>query len=145
MQLYNGNLSCLNSSDVTNMMLFKVMITDIMDPLLAIQYVIQYIKSQIFSNIYEHHKAFRILYVIIVLFQFVTSCSKPPLLGFAHLEPPFSIRCVEVSDENVSDQRDNYCRGAGKSFVIGFGTEVLAESSDANYKPDTFTFIVSLE
>lgn len=33
------------------------------------------------------------------LFQFVTSCSKPPLLGFAHLEPPFSIRCVEVGDD----------------------------------------------
>ncbi|XP_064460486.1 ubiquitin-protein ligase E3B-like isoform X2 [Ornithodoros turicata] len=31
--------------------------------------------------------------------KFVTSCSKPPLLGFAHLEPPFSIRCVEVSDD----------------------------------------------
>ncbi|GFO13726.1 ubiquitin-protein ligase e3b [Plakobranchus ocellatus] len=31
--------------------------------------------------------------------QFVTSCSKPPLLGFAHMEPPFSIRCVEVSDD----------------------------------------------
>lgn len=31
--------------------------------------------------------------------QFVTSCSKPPLLGFAHLEPPFSIRCVEVGDD----------------------------------------------
>jgi ubiquitin-protein ligase E3 B len=29
----------------------------------------------------------------------VTSCSKPPLLGFAHLEPPFSIRCVEVGDD----------------------------------------------
>ena len=28
--------------------------------------------------------------------KFVTSCSKPPLLGFQHLEPPFSIRCVEV-------------------------------------------------
>ena len=28
--------------------------------------------------------------------KFVTSCSKPPLLGFYHLEPPFSIRCVEV-------------------------------------------------
>merc|ERR1711988_769410 len=27
--------------------------------------------------------------------KFVTSCSKPPLLGFANLEPPFSIRCVE--------------------------------------------------
>ncbi|PIK34771.1 hypothetical protein BSL78_28404, partial [Apostichopus japonicus] len=33
--------------------------------------------------------------------KFVTSCSKPPLLGFAHLEPPFSIRCVEVSDDQV--------------------------------------------
>lgn len=32
-------------------------------------------------------------------FKFVTSCSKPPLLGFAHLEPPFSIRCVEVGDD----------------------------------------------
>ncbi|KAK2156726.1 hypothetical protein LSH36_206g00029 [Paralvinella palmiformis] len=31
--------------------------------------------------------------------KFVTSCSKSPLLGFAHMEPPFSIRCVEVSDE----------------------------------------------
>lgn len=37
-----------------------------------------------------HFTSFRYL-------QFVTSCSKPPLLGFAHLEPPFSIRCVEVS------------------------------------------------
>ena len=35
-------------------------------------------------------------------FQFVTSCSKPPLLGFQHLEPPFSIRCVEVSDDQVN-------------------------------------------
>jgi len=32
--------------------------------------------------------------------KFVTSCSKPPLLGFENLEPPFSIRCVEVSDED---------------------------------------------
>ncbi len=31
--------------------------------------------------------------------QFVTSCSKPPLLGFAHLQPPFSIRCVEVNED----------------------------------------------
>ena len=34
--------------------------------------------------------------------QFVTSCSKPPLLGFAHLEPPFSVRCVECNDDEVS-------------------------------------------
>ena len=31
--------------------------------------------------------------------KFVTSCSKPPLMGFTHMEPPFSIRCVEVSDD----------------------------------------------
>ncbi|KHJ75141.1 HECT-domain protein, partial [Oesophagostomum dentatum] len=33
--------------------------------------------------------------------KFVTSCSRPPLLGFSYLEPPFSIRCVEVSDDQV--------------------------------------------
>lgn len=36
---------------------------------------------------------------LIIFLQFVTSCSKPPLLGFSHLEPPFSIRCVEVGDD----------------------------------------------
>ena len=44
--------------------------------------------------------------------QFVTSCSKPPLLGFAHMEPPFSIRCVEVSDDQVSEDH----------FGVKFGT-----------------------
>ena len=39
---------------------------------------------------------------IVFIHQFVTSCSKPPLLGFAHLEPPFSIRCVECSEEEVN-------------------------------------------
>ncbi|KHJ90049.1 HECT-domain protein [Oesophagostomum dentatum] len=33
--------------------------------------------------------------------KFVTSCSPPPLLGFSSLEPPFSIRCVEVSDDQT--------------------------------------------
>lgn len=32
----------------------------------------------------------------------MTSCSRPPLLGFAYLKPPFSIRCVEVSDDQVT-------------------------------------------
>lgn len=45
-------------------------------------------------------------------FQFVTSCSKPPLLGFAHLEPPFSIRCVEVGDdEDIGDTVGSVIRG----------------------------------
>lgn len=34
-----------------------------------------------------------------LLLKFVTSCSKPPLLGFANLQPPFSIRCVEVGED----------------------------------------------
>lgn len=47
-----------------------------------------------------------------LFFQFVTSCSKPPLLGFAHLEPPFSIRCVEVGDdEDIGDTIGSVLRG----------------------------------
>lgn len=44
--------------------------------------------------------------------KFVTSCSKPPLLGFQHLEPPFSIRCVEVGDdEDTGDTIGSVFRG----------------------------------
>ncbi|XP_072163453.1 ubiquitin-protein ligase E3B-like [Diadema setosum] len=44
--------------------------------------------------------------------KFVTSCSKPPLLGFAHMEPPFSIRCVEVSDDqDTGDTVGSVLRG----------------------------------
>ena len=44
--------------------------------------------------------------------KFITSCSKPPLLGFAHLEPPFSIRCVEVSDDqDTGDTVGSVLRG----------------------------------
>ena len=44
--------------------------------------------------------------------KFVTSCSKPPLLGFQHLEPPFSIRCVEVGDdEDTGDTVGSVVRG----------------------------------
>ncbi|XP_033112137.1 ubiquitin-protein ligase E3B-like [Anneissia japonica] len=44
--------------------------------------------------------------------KFVTSCSKPPLLGFVHLQPPFSIRCVEVSDDqDTGDTLGSVVRG----------------------------------
>lgn len=44
--------------------------------------------------------------------KFVTSCSKPPLLGFAHLEPPFSVRCVEVGDDmDTGDTVGSVLRG----------------------------------
>jgi ubiquitin-protein ligase E3 B len=26
--------------------------------------------------------------------KFVTACSRPPLLGFRHLQPPFTVQCV---------------------------------------------------
>lgn len=35
----------------------------------------------------------------VTMLQFVTSCSRPPLLGFSQLEPPFSIRLVDTSEE----------------------------------------------
>ncbi|KAK2710457.1 hypothetical protein QYM36_011849 [Artemia franciscana] len=44
--------------------------------------------------------------------KFVTSCSSPPLLGFGNLEPPFSVRCVEVGDdEDRGDTIGSVLRG----------------------------------
>ncbi|XP_013180712.1 PREDICTED: ubiquitin-protein ligase E3B isoform X1 [Papilio xuthus] len=52
----------------------------------------------------EHERA--------MFLKFVTSCSKPPVLGFAHLKPPFSIRCVEVGDdEDTGDTIGSVIRG----------------------------------
>ena len=33
--------------------------------------------------------------------KFVTSCSKPPLLGFAHLHPSFTVQCVQGDGSDV--------------------------------------------
>ena len=33
--------------------------------------------------------------------KFVTSCSKPPLMGFAHLHPTFTIQCVAGDGNEV--------------------------------------------
>lgn len=54
----------------------------------------------------------------------MTSCSKPPLLGFAHLEPPFSIRCVEVGDDE--DTGDTI----GESFYIYLQFSVSTKNND---------------
>ncbi|XP_031779888.1 ubiquitin-protein ligase E3B isoform X3 [Nasonia vitripennis] len=44
--------------------------------------------------------------------EFTTSSSKSPLLGFATLEPPFSIRCIEVGDdEDTGDTIGSVIRG----------------------------------
>ncbi|KAM3177719.1 hypothetical protein ACTXT7_003990 [Hymenolepis weldensis] len=55
--------------------------------------------------------------------KFVTSCSKPPLLGFAFLEPPFCIRCVQYVNEDqvdVSQQpKGGFCRGSAAGLLGG--------------------------
>ena len=33
--------------------------------------------------------------------KFATSCSKPPLLGFAHLHPAFTVQCVQGDGSDV--------------------------------------------
>lgn len=52
--------------------------------------------------------------------QFVTSCSRPPLLGFAYLKPPFSIRCVEVSDDQVTTAMSVRPSVRPSFFVLSF-------------------------
>ncbi|XP_041348845.1 ubiquitin-protein ligase E3B-like [Gigantopelta aegis] len=65
--------------------------------------------TQYYGGYHNNHKVINWLWVILekdftlmersLFLKFVTSCSKPPLLGFSSMEPPFSIRCVEVSDD----------------------------------------------
>lgn len=65
--------------------------------------------TQYYGGFHSSHKVIKWLWDVLEndftakergqFLKFVTSCSKPPLLGFVNLEPPFSIRCVEVSDD----------------------------------------------
>ncbi|CAI2349763.1 unnamed protein product [Caenorhabditis sp. 36 PRJEB53466] len=69
---------------------------------------------QYFGGFHGNHRLIKWLWEILdkkftaeerkLFLKFVTSCSRPPVLGFSFLEPPFSIRCVEVSDDQ--DQGD---------------------------------------
>lgn len=58
--------------------------------------------------------------------KFVTSCSKPPVLGFQTLHPPFAIRAV-----TDSSQEDSYTLGSSvvNFFRTGTNTERLPTSS----------------
>lgn len=69
-------------------------------------------KLQVMGIFFVYFIIFLFLFSFASLTQFVTSCSKPPLLGFVHLEPPFSIRCVEVGDdEDMGDTVGSVIRG----------------------------------
>jgi len=43
------------------------------------------------------------------LLRFVTSCSRPPLLGFCHLHPPFTIHKVRVNSRPLRRARNVVC------------------------------------
>ncbi|CAF0839771.1 unnamed protein product, partial [Didymodactylos carnosus] len=60
--------------------------------------------------------------------RFVTSCSRPPLLGFSQLNPPFTIRCLESSEEQ--DEGDSLGRIFRNMINIGrTSSERLPSSS----------------
>ncbi|KAI6228455.1 HECT-type E3 ubiquitin transferase [Aphelenchoides besseyi] len=69
---------------------------------------------QYYGGFHSNHRVIKWLWQILehefsseerhLFLKFGTSCSRPPLLGFAYLEPAFSIRCVETSDD--MDQGD---------------------------------------
>ncbi|CAG0879428.1 unnamed protein product [Cyprideis torosa] len=78
--------------------------------------------TQYYGGFHDKHRVIHWLWDILendfdenerkLFLKFVTSCSCPPLLGFAHLEPPFSIRCVEVGeDEDQGDTLGSVVRG----------------------------------
>lgn len=78
--------------------------------------------TKYFGGFYNNHRVISWLWDVLekdftpeehkLFLKFVTSCSKPPLLGFSNLEPPFSIRCVEVSDDlDLGDTIGSVLRG----------------------------------
>lgn len=78
--------------------------------------------TQYYGGFHDSHKVIIWLWDILnndfteqeraLFLKFVTSSSKPPVLGFAFLNPPFSIRCVEVSeDEDAGDSIGSVIRG----------------------------------
>jgi len=89
--------------------------------------------TQYYGGFHDNHRVILWLWEILendfiederrLFLKFVTSCSKPPLLGFVNLDPPFSIRCVEVSDdEDTGDTLGSVLRGfltIGKRDPVG--------------------------
>ena len=65
---------------------------------------------QYFNGLHSNHRLVKWLWEVIendftkeersLFLKFVTSSSKPPLLGFSSLNPPFSIRCVDNEEED---------------------------------------------
>ena len=62
--------------------------------------------------------------------KFATGCSKPPLLGFAHLQPPLTIQCVSGQAVRTAPPRRPlprraHCRAAAPSAGDAIGPRAL--------------------
>ena len=66
--------------------------------------------------------------------KFATGCSKPPLLGFAHLQPPLTIQCVSGQAVRAAPptaaaapprRRAAHCRAAAPSAGDAIGPRAL--------------------
>lgn len=73
---------------------------------------------------HAHHRVIRWLFEVLAEFdeqdralflRFVTSCSRAPVLGFAHLQPPFTIRCV--ADHEAGDSEGGGIARALRALV----------------------------
>ncbi|KAF9364021.1 hypothetical protein BGX34_002740 [Mortierella sp. NVP85] len=90
------------------------------------------------NGYFDQHPVIRNLWAVLNEFnseekraflKFVTSCSKPPLGGFKHLHPPFSIRLViEAGPEANNDNTPS----APRRFGSGHQTSQNSTSSDAD-------------
>ena len=58
-----------------------------------------------------------------LLLRFVTACSSPPLMGFAELTPPFTIRLVDLNTDSKTQSRQNSSRGLFSRLFGGSATE----------------------
>ncbi|KAJ1563297.1 Ubiquitin-protein ligase E3B, partial [Cladochytrium tenue] len=55
------------------------------------------------------------------LLKFVTSCSHPPVGGFAHLDPPFTIRLADMAASSGLDNSASALADAGRAVVAALG------------------------
>uniref|UniRef100_A0A7S2XI29 HECT-type E3 ubiquitin transferase n=1 Tax=Lotharella oceanica TaxID=641309 RepID=A0A7S2XI29_9EUKA len=53
-----------------------------------------------------------------LLLKFVTACSSPPLLGFKHLNPPFTIRFVPLQESRSPSDRKSSSSSSSKRSIF---------------------------
>ncbi|KAG0269952.1 Ubiquitin-protein ligase E3B, partial [Linnemannia exigua] len=92
------------------------------------------------NGYFDQHPVIRNLWAVLNEFsseekraflKFVTSCSKPPLGGFKHLHPPFSIRLV-VSPTTSDLNYDSTPAPAPRQFGSGAPTSSNSNNSNSN-------------